>query len=95
VAHHLRADLDQLLLQARQRPVFYLLRRRQRAREIAEIVGQRMKLVLNGILRTRMRFRRMFILSPLRVCAFLHSQDPLRLFEPMNYCDAQPFAPMR
>jgi hypothetical protein len=44
VAHHLRTDLDQLLLQARQRPVFDRLGRRQRAQEIAEIVGQRMKL---------------------------------------------------
>jgi hypothetical protein len=44
VAHHLRADLDQFLLQARQRPVFDRLGRRQRAQEIAEIVGQRMKL---------------------------------------------------
>jgi hypothetical protein len=44
VAHHLRADLDQLLLQARQRPALDRLGRRQRAQEIAEIVGERMKL---------------------------------------------------
>jgi len=42
VAHHLCADLDQLLLQ--QRPVLDRLRRRQRAQEIAEVVGERMKL---------------------------------------------------
>src|SRR5499426_690948 len=44
VAHHLRADLDQLVLQGRQRPVLDRLRRRQRAQEIAEVVGERMKL---------------------------------------------------
>ena len=37
----LRADLDQLLLRARQRPVLDRLGRRQRAQEIAEIVGER------------------------------------------------------
>ena len=42
VAHHLRADLDQLVLQTRQRPVLDRLRRRQRAQEIAEVVGERM-----------------------------------------------------
>jgi hypothetical protein len=40
VAHHLRADF----LQTRQRPVLDRLRRRQRAQEIAEIVGERVKL---------------------------------------------------
>ena len=40
----LRADLDELLLQTRQRPILDRLRRRQRAQKIAEIVGQRMKL---------------------------------------------------
>ena len=49
VADHLRTDLDQLLLQARQRPVFDWLGRRQRAQEIAEIVGQRMKLEPDGV----------------------------------------------
>src|SRR5262249_32810922 len=44
VAHHLRADLDQLVLQGSQRPVLDRLRRRQRAQEIAEVVGERMKL---------------------------------------------------
>ena len=39
MAHDLRADLDQLFLQARQRPVFDRLRRRQRAQEIAEIIN--------------------------------------------------------
>src|SRR5262249_7235597 len=42
VAHYLRADLDQLVLQTRQRPVLDRLRRRQRAQEIAEVVGERM-----------------------------------------------------
>ena len=44
MADDLRADLDQLLLQARQRPLLDWFGRRQRAQEIAEIVGQRMKL---------------------------------------------------
>jgi hypothetical protein len=44
MADDLGADLDQFLLQARQRPVLDRLRRRQRAQEIAEIVGERMKL---------------------------------------------------
>jgi len=49
VAYELRADLDQLFLQARQRPVFDRFRRRQRAQEVAEIVSQRMKLEANGV----------------------------------------------
>src|SRR5580704_7364424 len=49
VAHDLRADLDQLFLQARQRPILDRLRRRQRAQEVAEIVGQAMKLETNGV----------------------------------------------
>src|SRR6516165_11478354 len=44
VAHHLGADLDQLLLEGGQRPITHRLRRRQRAQEIAEVVGERMKL---------------------------------------------------
>ena len=49
VADDLRADLDQLLLQARQRPVLDRFGRRQRAQEIAEIVSQRMKLEPDGV----------------------------------------------
>jgi hypothetical protein len=37
VAHDLRADLDQLLLEARQRPILDRLGRRERAQKIAEI----------------------------------------------------------
>src|SRR5215475_844813 len=44
VADELGADLDQLLLQARQRPVPDRLRCRQGTQEVAEIVGQRVKL---------------------------------------------------
>ena len=44
MAHDLRADLDQLFLQARQRPILDRLRCRQSAQKITEIVGQRMKL---------------------------------------------------
>jgi hypothetical protein len=49
VAHELRADLDQLFLQARQRPILDQLWRRQRAQKITEIVGQRMKLKPNHV----------------------------------------------
>ena len=45
----LRADLDQLLTQRRHRPISDRLRRCQRAQEVAEIVGERMKLEANGI----------------------------------------------
>jgi hypothetical protein len=44
VGHDLRADLDQLLFQAGQRPVLDWLGRRQRAQEVAEVVGERMEL---------------------------------------------------
>src|SRR6202035_5547585 len=40
MADDLRTDLDQLLLQAGQRPVFDRLGRRQCAQEVAEIVGE-------------------------------------------------------
>jgi hypothetical protein len=49
MAYDLRTDLDQLFLQARQRPVFDRLRRRQRAQEIPKIVGERMKLETDGV----------------------------------------------
>ena len=49
VANNLRADLDQLFLQARQRPVFDGFRCCQRTQEIAEVIGERMKLEPNGI----------------------------------------------
>jgi hypothetical protein len=44
VAHHIRADLDQLVLEGGQRPITHRFRRRQRAQEIAEVVGEGMKL---------------------------------------------------
>ena len=49
VADDLRADLDQLLLQAGQRPVLDRLGRRQGAQEVAEIVGERVKLEPDGV----------------------------------------------
>ena len=49
MADDLRTDLDQLLLQARQRPIFDRLGRRQRAQEVAEIVSERVKLKSNGV----------------------------------------------
>src|SRR6266699_5226695 len=53
VAHHLRADLDQLLLQARQRPVLDRLRCCKRAEKVAKIIGERMKLEPHGVGRER------------------------------------------
>src|SRR5260221_9414397 len=53
VAHHLRADLDQLLLQARQRPVLDRLRCCKRAEKVAKIVGDSMKLEPHGVGRER------------------------------------------
>ncbi len=44
VAHDLRADLDELLPECRQRPVLDILRQRQCAQEVAEIISERMKL---------------------------------------------------
>ena len=49
VADDLRADLDQLFAQAGQRPRLRRLRHRQRAHEVAEVVGQRMQLEAHGI----------------------------------------------
>jgi hypothetical protein len=49
VAHDLRADLDQLLLQAGQRPLLDRLGQRQRSHEVCEIAGQRMKLKPDGV----------------------------------------------
>ena len=53
VAHHLPADLDQLPLQARQRPVLDWLRCCKRAEKVAKIVGERTKLDLHGVGRER------------------------------------------
>ena len=44
MAHHLGADLDQLLLEGGQRPITHRFRRRQRPQEVGEVVGKRMKL---------------------------------------------------
>jgi hypothetical protein len=49
VANDLRADLDELLFQGRQRPILDRLWRRQRAQKIAEILGERMKLETNRV----------------------------------------------
>jgi hypothetical protein len=49
MAHKPCADLDQLLLQAGQRPMADRLGCRQRAQEVAEIVGQRVKLEPHGV----------------------------------------------
>jgi hypothetical protein len=49
VTNNLRADLDEFLFEARQRPILDRLGRRQRVKEIAEIVGERMKLEADGV----------------------------------------------
>src|SRR5580704_14672594 len=49
VADDLRADLDQLLLQAGQGPVLDWLGYRQRAQEVAEVIGQGVKLETHRI----------------------------------------------
>jgi hypothetical protein len=53
MADDLRADLDQLLSQRRHRPVLDRLRRRQVSQEVAEVVGQRVKLKTRGVGRER------------------------------------------
>ena len=49
MADNLRADLDQLFLQARQRLILDRLGRRQGAQEVAKIVGERVKLKANRV----------------------------------------------
>jgi hypothetical protein len=44
VAHDPGADLDQALAQRRQRPLGHLIRQRQRAQEVGQVVGQRKQL---------------------------------------------------
>ncbi len=45
VAHDLGADLDQLLAQGGQRPMFHRLGQGQRPEEVADVVGQRKRLL--------------------------------------------------
>ena len=49
VADHPGADLDELLPQAGERPAFHCLGQSQRPQEVAEIVGERVKLEPDGI----------------------------------------------
>ena len=49
MADNLRADLDQLFTQRRHQPVADRLRRRQRAQEVAKVVGERLKLKANRV----------------------------------------------
>jgi hypothetical protein len=53
MADHLHADLDEFLLQSRQRPIFDRFGRRHCAQKVAEIVGQHMKLKANRVGRER------------------------------------------
>src|ERR1700730_7055755 len=85
VAHDLRADLDELLPQARHRPIFDRLWRRQRAQEIAEVVGECVKLKSNSVGRERPTSqppafdRPLAFLDPLLACSALvvESNDAL------------------
>jgi hypothetical protein len=52
VADDLRADLDQLLALAGQRPCLRRFRHRQHAYEVAEVVSQRMELETHGLAAT-------------------------------------------
>ncbi len=52
------ADIDRFFLHARERSILDGLGRRQRAQEIAEIVGERMKLTTDGVSGERARYRR-------------------------------------
>ncbi len=49
VAHDLRADLDELFPEAGQRPLLHGIGQSERAHEIAEVVGERMKLEPDGV----------------------------------------------
>jgi hypothetical protein len=77
MAHDLRANLDQLLLEARQRPVFDRLGRRERAEEVAEIVGKRVKLNADSVRgegaagKPGLSDRALALLDPLFACAAL------------------------
>ena len=66
VADDLRADLDQLLLQTRQRLVFDRLRCCQRSEKVAKVVGECMKLEPYGIV---------LLLAMRRVHARIHIKD--------------------
>ena len=44
MSHDLRADLDELVAQGGERPVFHSLGQRRDAQEVAEIIGERMEL---------------------------------------------------
>jgi len=49
MTHDLRANLDEFLLEARERPVFDRLGRGERAQEVAEIEGEGVKLEPHGV----------------------------------------------
>jgi hypothetical protein len=49
VTDHLRTDFYELLPEGLQRPIFYRLRRRQSTQEVAELVGECVKLEMRGI----------------------------------------------
>ena len=55
MADDLRANLDEFFPKSRHRPVFDRLGRRQRAQEIAEIIGERVKLEADGVAAERPR----------------------------------------
>jgi hypothetical protein len=79
VADHLRADLDKLFTQAGQRPILARFRRRQRAQEIAEIVGERVKLKPNLIAEKEGHDSRVHRIAPLP--SLIHCSQVPRLLQ--------------
>jgi hypothetical protein len=81
VADDLRANLDRLVFQARQRPVFDRLWRRQRGQEVAEIVGNRMKLEPHRV--------------PTHAKALLSGRATCPLIDPANVGQMRSYGPLR
>ena len=85
MAHHLRTDLDQLLPQRRQRPVFHGSRQRQPTQEVAEVVRQgeqlQSHLVIHEVVARELGplDRVLALLDPLlrRAALVVESHDPL------------------
>jgi hypothetical protein len=85
VADDLRSDFDQLLVQARQRPILDRLGCRRRAEKVAKVIGERMKLERHGIGRERPARqprpidRTLAFLDPLfaRAALVVEDDDPL------------------
>ena len=77
MADDLGADLDRLLLQARQRSVLDRLGRCQRALKVAEIVCQRVKLQTLHMAADIRHDNRIHLIAPL--ASLIHCSQALRL----------------